>query len=51
MVGQSLAGVARSDPLGAERRTLARFAAPRLGAGAGIGLWTRTAVLELLALA
>src|SRR3954453_16121010 len=50
MVGQSLTGVARSDPFGAERRTLARFTAPRLGAGAWVGLWTLTPVLELLAL-
>ncbi len=52
MVGRSLTGVARGDLLGAERRTqtLARFAAPRLGIGAWVGLWTLTVVLELLAL-
>src|SRR3954468_22881813 len=50
MVGQSLTGVASSDPLGAERRTLARFTAPRLGVVAWAGLWSLAAVLELVAL-
>src|SRR3954447_1324460 len=50
MVGQSLTGVATSDPLGAERRTLARFTAPRLGVVAWAGLWSLAAVLELVAL-
>jgi signal transduction histidine kinase len=50
MVGRSLTGLASSDPLGAERGTLARFAAPRLGVAAWAGLWSAAAVLELLAL-
>ena len=52
MVGRSLTGVARGDPLVAERRTeaLARFAAPRPGVVAWVTLWSLAAVLELLAL-
>ncbi len=48
MVGRSLAGSPRGDPR--TRQALARFAAPRLGAGAFLALWSLAVVAELLAL-